>query len=266
MSVEQLQPLAVRSADEQKATLSQSERLKRQFYPESGFGGYTDRDGTVVFHTRVNALLSPNDVVVDIGCGRGQHCEDVVPLRRNLKILRGKCRRVIGIDVDPNARANPYLDEFHLIEGANFPLPEAIADLCVSDYVLEHVQEPAKFFSEAHRILKPGGFLCLRTTNVASYVGLAARLTPNRLHGRVVEWAQRGRQARDVFPTRYRANTRSRLARALSEAGFLHCVYAHDPEPSYLSRSRIAYYFGVLHQRHAPRAFGPALFVFAQRI
>ena len=245
-----------------------ADRLKRRFYPESRFGGYTDLDGTVLFHSRVNALLGPQDVVVDIGCGRGQHREDTVALRRNLKILKGKCARVIGIDVDPAARNNPFLDEFHLIAGpvTDFPLPDATADLCVSDYVLEHVQDPARFLSECHRILKPGGFLCLRTTNLASYVGLAAFLTPNRLHARVVEWAQRGRQAKDVFPTQYRANTRRRLARALEHAGFEHCVYAHDPEPSYLSRSSIAYYIGVLHQRHAPRSFGPALFAFARRL
>jgi SAM-dependent methyltransferase len=241
--------------------------LKEDFYPESRFGGYTDLDGTVVFHTRVNALVGANDVVVDIGCGRGQHREDPVELRRNLKILKGKCRRVIGIDVDPNARDNPFLDEFHLVAGqsTDFPLPDGTADLCVTDYVFEHVRDPAKFLSECHRILKPGGYLCIRTTNLLSYVGLAALLTPNRLHARVVAWAQRGRESRDVFPTEYRANTRRRLERALEGAGFDHCVYTHDPEPSYLSRARLAYYLGVLYQRHAPRSFGLVLFAFARR-
>jgi SAM-dependent methyltransferase len=244
------------------------DRLKLRFYPESRFGGYTDIDGTVVFHTRVNALLRPEDVVVDIGCGRAQHREDPVALRRNLKILRGKCRRVIGIDVDPNARENPFLDEFQLIpdQSADFPLPDSIADLCVSDYVLEHVRDPERFLGECNRILKPGGYLCIRTTNVTSYVGLAALLTPNRLHARVVGWAQRDRQAKDVFPTQYRANTPRQLARALRRAGFDHCVYTHDPEPSYLSRSGIAYYLGVLHQRYAPAQFGLALFAFARRL
>jgi len=243
-------------------------QLKEQFYPESRFGGYTDLDGTVIFHSRVNALIGSNDVVLDIGCGRGQHREDVVELRRNLKILRGKCKRVIGIDVDPNARDNPYLDEFRLIPAAamEFPVADCTADLCVTDYVVEHVSNPPKFLSECSRVLKPGGYLCIRTTNVRSYVGLAAFLTPNRLHARVVAWAQRGREAKDVFPTAYRANTRRRLARLLRRADFECCVYTHDPEPSYLSRSRLAYYMGVLHQRYAPRPFGLALFAFARKL
>jgi SAM-dependent methyltransferase len=241
--------------------------LKRRFYPESAHGGYADIDGTVVFHTRVNSLVNPQDVVVDIGCGRGQHRDDQVPLRRGLKILKGKCRHVIGIDVDPNARTNPFLDEFQLIDTATmaFPLSDSVADLCVTDYVLEHVREPAHFLSECRRVLKPGGHLCIRTTNVMSYVGLAALLTPNRLHARVVGWAQRGREARDVFPTQYRANTPWKLAREMQRAGFDHCVYPHNPEPSYLSRFTLAYRFGVFYQRHAPRSLAPVLFAFGRK-
>jgi SAM-dependent methyltransferase len=241
--------------------------LERRFYPESAHGGFTDIDGTVLFHTRVNSLVEPQHVVVDIGCGRGEHREDPIGLRRELKVLKGKCRHVIGIDVDPNARLNPYLDEFQLIDAAtlNFPVADAVADLCVTDYVLEHVREPAQFLSECHRVLKPGGSLCIRTTNVLSYVGLAAALTPNRLHARVVGWAQRGREARDVFPTQYRANTPWKLARELERSGFDHCVHPHNPEPSYLSRFTLAYRLGVFYQRHAPRLVAPVLFAFARK-
>jgi SAM-dependent methyltransferase len=241
--------------------------LKNRFYPESLFGGYTDIDGTVVFHSRVNSLVRKDDTVIDIGCGRGGHREDPIQLRRELKILKNKCRRVIGIDVDADAGTNPFVDEFQLIplRTMEFPIASAIADLCVTDYVVEHVQHPAKFFSECHRVLKPGGYLCIRTTNVRSYIGLAATLTPNRLHARVVGWAQRGRQAKDVFPTQYRVNTRGKLSRALDQAGFDACVYTHNPEPSYLSRSALAYRFGVFYQRHAPRAFGAVLLAFARK-
>jgi SAM-dependent methyltransferase len=241
--------------------------LKHRFYPESLHGGYTDIDGTVVFHTRVNSLVGKQDVVVDIGCGRGQHREDPIELRRELKVLKGKCSRVIGIDLDPNARTNPFVDEFRLIpsDSMDFPVADETADLCVTDYVVEHVSDPAKFFSECHRILKPGGSLCIRTTNVRSYVGLAATVTPNRLHARVVGWAQRGRESRDVFPTQYQVNTRHKLARALDEAGFDQCVYTHNPEPSYLSRFTLAYRFGVFYQRHAPRAWGCVLFAFGRK-
>lgn len=70
----------------------------------------------VVFYTRVHSLLSPDSIVLDIGCGRGRAVDDPVPLRRQLRTLKGKCRHVIGIDVDPAAAANPCIDEFRAID------------------------------------------------------------------------------------------------------------------------------------------------------
>jgi SAM-dependent methyltransferase len=247
---------------------ARGEALKGRYYPETRFGGYTDLDDTVLFYTRINTLLRPGNVVVDIGCGRGRHRDDPISWRRELRIFKGKCDRVIGIDVDPEARSNPFLDEFHLLEGsrAAFPLIDASADICFADFVVEHVIDPVSFFSECHRVLKPGGHLCIRTTNALSYLGLASQLIPNRLHTKVLEWVQPGRQSKDVFPTAYKANTRRRLARLLRTAGFDACVYAHEPEPAYLSSSRVAYLLGVLHQRYAPRAVGPTLLAFARKL
>jgi hypothetical protein len=87
------------------------------FYPEGRFGGFTDIDGTVIFFSRVNALLTPASVVVDFGCGRGAYRDDPVPFRRNLRILKGKAASVIGLDVDPAGRDNPFLDRSHLLDG-----------------------------------------------------------------------------------------------------------------------------------------------------
>ncbi|HET6229105.1 MAG TPA: class I SAM-dependent methyltransferase [Longimicrobiaceae bacterium] len=239
---------------------------RSRFYPESDFGGFTDVDGTVAFFMRVNALLTPNAVVADVGCGRAQYADDPVAVRRQLRVLRGKCRRVVGIDVDPRAAENPYVDEFHLLTGARWPLDDASVDLCLCDWVVEHVADPDAFFSEAARVLRPGGHLCIRTSNAASYVGLAARLVPGRLHARVLGRVQVGRQEEDVFETSHRANTPRRLRRYLARHGFgRHAVYGYEAEPAYLSFSRIAYWLGVLHQRFMPRPFRVSLFAFARR-
>lgn len=45
--------------------------LKERFYPETTYGGFSYVDGTIAFFSRVNALLKPESVVVDFGCGRG---------------------------------------------------------------------------------------------------------------------------------------------------------------------------------------------------
>lgn len=234
-------------------------------YPESRFGGFTDVDGGVLFYSRVRALLKATDTVLDIGCGRGSQADDPVPWRQDLSVLRGKAARVIGLDVAPDAASNPFVDAFLLVQpGESWPLADNSIDLAVCDFVIEHVDDPERLFAELRRVLKPGGHFCARTSNRWSYIALAARLTPRRLHRTLLAHAQPLRQAGDIFPTRYRCNTARRLRRALEQQGFDAVVYGYEAEPSYLSFSRLAYALGVLHQKLAPRFMRASLFAFAR--
>jgi SAM-dependent methyltransferase len=238
----------------------------QQFYPESKFGGFSDVDGTIRFYLRVNALVDAHSTVVDYGCGRGAYGEDTVLLRKNLRILKGKVKQVIGLDVDPVGEQNPYLDEFHLLGKEGWPLPDDCIDLCVCDHVLEHLEDPAEFFSQARRVLKLGGYLCVRTPNLWNYIALVSKLVPNRSHTQVLSKVKESTRAVDVFPTLYRCNTIPTIRRSLNEHGFDHVVYGIAPEPSYLSFSKLAYRLGVLYHRYSPGLFRPVLLAFAQLI
>jgi len=236
-----------------------------RFYPESRFGGYSDIDGTVTFSTRVNALLEPQFTVADIGCGRGSFAEDPNATKRSLRILKGKVREVVGLDVDESARGNPYLDRFEPLRvGERWPLDDHSVDLLLSDNVVEHLDDPDAFFSELRRVVRDGGYVCLRTPNSRSYIALISRLIPNRRHARVVGWAQDGRQEQDVFPVRYRCNTVGKLRRMLDRHGIDAVVYGYEAEPSYLSMSGLLYRLGVWHQRVAPGFLRSAIFVFGR--
>lgn len=240
----------------------------QRFYPESTFGGYSDRDGTVAFYGRIQSMLAPEMTVLDVGCGRGAGLvDDPVRWRRELRRLRGKCKRVIGIDVDPVGVENPGLDEFRLLRGgvSTWPVDDASVDLIVSDFVLEHIDDPAGFFAEVNRVLKPAGVFCARTTNRLGYVGLAASVVPNRRHARVLGTVQRDRKEIDVFPTRYRANTVWRLRAELGRIGFEPVVYGYEAEPSYLQFSAIAYGFGKLLHWLTPPPLRTCLFVFGRK-
>jgi SAM-dependent methyltransferase len=241
--------------------------LKETFYPESRFGGYTDVDGTVVFYTRVNALLTPSMTVLDVGCGRGEYDEDTVPVRRALRILKGKVRTVIGIDVDTAGEKNPFLDEFRRLDShdpGSWPLADSSIDLVLCDNVMEHIPDPDRFFSEASRVLKDGGYFCMRTPNSRSYVALISKLVPNRGHAKILEFVQDGRKEEDVFPTYYRCNTPRRIRAMLARYGLSGAVYCGEAEPSYLSFSKWAYRLGVFYQRHAPRFARTGILTFAQ--
>lgn len=62
------------------------DQLLHRHYPEARFGGFSDVDGTVAFYSRVQALMTPENVVLDVGCGRGSGLQDdAVPWRRELR-------------------------------------------------------------------------------------------------------------------------------------------------------------------------------------
>lgn len=249
-----------------RATLDSSERMLKQWYPESVFGAFTDVDGTISFYLRVRALVETDSTVLDVGCGRGAAVGDSVRVRAELRDLKSYAGHAIGIDVDPRASENELVHEVRLIDAPSWPIDDGSIDVCVCDYVVEHLHDPDALFSECSRVIRPRGYLCVRTINRRSYTALAARLVPNRLHRRVLAGVQAGRAEEDVFPTRYRCNTRGQLSRALSRHGFSrHHVWGHDAEPAYLGFSPILYRLGVWHQRYAPRRFATTLIAFAQR-
>lgn len=236
------------------------------FYPEVAFGGLSRTDGAIQFYSRVNTLIQPGSVIVDFGCGRGQYIDDPIPFRRNLRNFRGKVAKVIGLDVDPVGANNPTVDEFSLLKpGCAWPLGDESIDLIVCDCVLEHLPEPAFLFAEARRVLRSGGFLCIATTNVFSYVGIAAKLVPNKFHSRILTRVQAERKPEDVFPTVYRCNTIPAVRSALVRNGFQAAVFGFDAGPGYLTFSRLAYAIGYLHQQIAPSLIRPIIMAFARK-
>lgn len=248
--------------------MNSSRALTETYYPESKFGGFTRVDGTLPFFERVQALAGPEMVALDVGCGRGAAVDRFQenPFER-CRILKGKCKRVIGIDVDPVGRENTLIDEFRQIEGDRWPVEDASIDLLVSDAVLEHVRNPDNYFAECRRVVKPGGFICIRTPNRWSYVSLIASIVPNRFHGGIVEKVQPGgRKSRDVFPTYYRANTLRSLRRLLARHHFDGCVYRHISEPNHLRFSRASFALGVFMHRWLPGPMWAMIFLFAKRL
>ncbi|QSR85445.1 class I SAM-dependent methyltransferase [Methylacidimicrobium sp. B4] len=236
-------------------------------YPESLFGGFTAVDGTLAFYLRIQALLPSCREIADVGCGVGEGARDPVEVRRKLRMLRGPSRHVIGLDLDPAGAENPLVDEFRRIEGPRWPLEDGSVDLLLADWVVEHLEEPSHFFAESARVLRPEGFLCLRTPNLWSYFGLCSALIPNRWHKSMRNQVQERPEGKEIsaWRTFYRCNTIPALRTALARSGFEGQVLGHNAEPAYLSFSRLAYRMGSFYQRWAPSFLAVTLFVFAQR-
>ena len=105
------------------------------------------------------AHIKQGDVVVDLGSGAGNDCFVA-------RAETGETGKVIGIDFTPamieKARINAEKRGFHNVEFRQgdiekMPLTSNVADVIVSNCVLNLVPNKEGVFKEIFRVLKPGG-------------------------------------------------------------------------------------------------------------
>lgn len=212
-----------------------ADRVHATLYPDYVAGGFAPTAHFVQYFNRVNALITPESHVLDFGAGRGKFADIESGWKLQLCSLRSRSAKVIGVDVDPIVLTNQMTDQNYLIgKDGKIPLPDNSIDLVTSWAVFEHVADPMVAAQELTRVLKPGGWLCAWTPNKWGYVGLAARLVPNRHHVTVLrKLGIDGRADEDVFPVVYRMNTRRDLRQLFPLDRFDHFVAVHNGPPGY---------------------------------
>ena len=99
--------------------------------------------------------------LLDIGCGTGYFAG----------AMKAACWEVTGIEPDEKARKlAASLFDFKVISPEQISsLPSKSFDCITLWHVLEHFNDPVKYFSEISRLLKPGGLCMVALPNSASY-------------------------------------------------------------------------------------------------
>jgi 2-polyprenyl-3-methyl-5-hydroxy-6-metoxy-1,4-benzoquinol methylase len=107
--------------------------------------------------------------VLDVGCATGAL----------LAFLRSRGWRVTGVEISPCA---VYAQKERGLDVRDIPLEEnnfqkESFDAVLASHLVEHLNDPRSFFTEAYRILKKDGYIFITTPNIS---GFQARLFGGR--------------------------------------------------------------------------------------
>ena len=155
---------------------------------------------------RIKSYLSPDDVVLDIGCGTGTQCGD----------LAGHVKQVTGIDISgklltiaEQRKAECKLDNIEFIKTSLYDERLRIDgfDIVMAFYVLHFLEDLDAVVKRVHALLKPGGLFISETACLGE---------KNQMAGKLVRFAGH----LGLLP-KINLLTTSQLEQSMEQAGFI---------------------------------------------
>jgi SAM-dependent methyltransferase len=149
--------------------------------------------------------------VLDIGCGLGFDTEV-----RYQQALSTQAGRFIGIEPDRAIEPPKLFTEVYHTTLEEAPIAPGSVDVAYAVMVLEHVADPAPFWSRLHEILAPGGVFVAFSVNGAHWFAPIARfMSIIKLKTKYLDLLQgrRGTERYEDYPVYYRTNTVPQITR-----------------------------------------------------
>ncbi|HNV85619.1 MAG TPA: class I SAM-dependent methyltransferase [Candidatus Omnitrophota bacterium] len=100
----------------------------------------------VINARKFSRYLDPRDTVLDFGCGGGHLLSQI------------RCRKKIGIEVNPAARAEAEQYGYEIHDGLDAVVPASV-DAVIMNHSLEHLADPLETLRKVRRVLGDGGKL-----------------------------------------------------------------------------------------------------------
>lgn len=201
------------------------------------------KDAGTRYHEQVEQFVSPTTRLLDVGCGRMSLAGKAV---ENAKLS-------VGIDlVASDLLHNQTVQHSVLANAGRLPFPHAYFDVLISQWVVEHFDDPVASFQEMGRVLRPGGRLLFLTTNANNYIPLFSRLVPDRVQKTLIHKLLR-RPAHESFPTFFKANTRKAIEQVAAQSGFVVEQIDFVANPFYLAFNVVLFRGALLFEKITDR-------------
>ncbi len=197
------------------------------------------QDSLARYGEMIDAYISPNTRLLDIGCG---HADFLAP-------VYARTPHTYGIDPDAEAlRKNTTIKHPVVGTADHLPFADSMFDLIVSAWVFEHLAQPQQVCREIYRALKPEGRLIFLTPNSWNYNVWLIRLIPNRFHDFFTRRLYH-RQEHDTYPVHYRINSPRQIRNILLPIGFKEERFILNGDPSYISFNRPLFMLACVIER-----------------
>jgi SAM-dependent methyltransferase len=198
-------------------------------------------DGTAEFHELIRQSVGTEPRVLEVGAG---------PSNATSTFL-GTLGSVTGVDVSDEVHGNTALTAATTYDGNRLPFANESFDACVSNFVLEHVENPEDHFREVMRVLRRGGTYVFRTPNRLHYVAGASSLLPHWVHLRLANRLRAlSEEDHDPWKTFYRANRPGVIRRLAARVGAnVSVLRMVEKEPSYARSSRVLFFPMMMYER-----------------
>ncbi len=113
------------------------------------------RYSQAVYEEVLTKLVTPETRWVDVGCGHSVLAE-WRPNRERLLVSRPAS--IIGVDIDREAALrHRSIKDIRIGSIYDLPIESNSADLVTANMVVEHLDQPARAFTEVKRVLRTGG-------------------------------------------------------------------------------------------------------------
>ena len=203
-------------------------------------------DSVSIYKDLVSKNVDKNTVILEAGCGFTSLFIDEYK----------KAKDVIGVDI-----SKKFLDLNKLLRkkivsdlGNMSKVKNNSIDVIISSWVMEHLKEPEKVFSEFSRVLKKGGRVIFITPNNLNYIVFLNKLISKKVRRLIVERMAEN-LVTDPMKTYYRANSVSRIKALAKKSGLVVEKLILNGDPTYTAISKLFFYIGVLIEKLTLKPF-----------